>query len=120
MLEAGAGGDDSLAEVVELGWAFGQEGFDFGAALGEVAVDALNVGGIDAAAGVEFEGGLQGLAPGEEMDDQELPETGNGFEGLARDVRGVVDSVGREHRFAAISDVGDSCRGDVELLEVAA
>jgi hypothetical protein len=62
-LQSGAGGDDAQAEVVRFGRAFGQKSFNLGSAFRNVAVHALNVGGVNAVARFELEGGLQGSAP---------------------------------------------------------
>jgi hypothetical protein len=80
ILQSSAGGDNPTAEVVQFGWAFGQESFNLDSPLGNFVVYALNVCRVDAPARVEFKSCLQRLSPGDELYDQEMPEAGNRFE----------------------------------------
>ena len=54
ILQSSAGGDKPTAEVVQFGWAFGQESFNLDSPLGNFVVYALNVCRVDAPARVEF------------------------------------------------------------------
>ena len=67
----------------------------------------MNVRRVDAAAGVKRKFRFERLAPGDDLDDQELPKAGNRLDGGLRDVGRVVYSLSGEHSFAAVFDMGN-------------